>query len=160
MDHFDAIFWIEADDTVKVANSFRRIAQKFGLVDSSEAEDEVITRKVMMDWLSNPQKATPSTGILNGNEHDTRESTKARWLMIYDNADDAELLHDFWPPHTDGSVLITSRDPLGKSYLYPHEGADLEPFTPNGSAIFLQNLSLLSVIESTAETMRWNFLRS
>ncbi len=33
-----------------------------------------------------------------------------RWLLIFDNADDLELIMHVWPGDVNGSVLITSRD--------------------------------------------------
>ena len=63
------------------------------------------------------------------------------WLLVFDNADQIEALHDYWPISITGSILVTSRDPLSRST--PPLAAldiDLEPFEDKESAILLQRL--------------------
>ena len=37
-------------------------------------------------------------------------STDKNWLLIYDNANDIEVLRNAWPTHSHGSVIVTTRD--------------------------------------------------
>jgi hypothetical protein len=65
-----------------------------------------------------------------------------KWLLVFDNADDAEILQEFWPfGDSTGSVLITSRN----STFVPgaaQKGLEVGPFGPEDSAKML--LQLLS----------------
>ena len=67
----------------------------------------------------------------------------ANWLIIFDNADDQYTLTDYWPLQGSGSVLITSRDPLAKSFFTAQpSGIDLEPFTIEDGASLLKKMTL------------------
>ncbi|KAK5171081.1 uncharacterized protein LTR77_004225 [Saxophila tyrrhenica] len=102
---FDAVLWVYADDATKLARSYARIATDLGLVDSgsTDAQDEVLTRGYLLNWLNQPYRSL-------GNRENER-ATEASWLIVFDNADNIDLLHDYWP-HGSGSILVTSRDPL------------------------------------------------
>jgi hypothetical protein len=39
---------------------------------------------------------------------------EAHWLLVFDNADKPDILQDYWPISSNGSILITSRDPRSK----------------------------------------------
>jgi hypothetical protein len=41
---------------------------------------------------------------------------EAWWLIIFDNDDLVELLSEYWPANSCGSVLITSRDPAARDF--------------------------------------------
>lgn len=45
-----------------------------------------------------------------------------KWLIVFDNVDNIELLREFWPVGQYGNVIITSRDP----YLHTVDLGDLE----------------------------------
>ena len=134
---YDAIFWVQADTHEKIANSFKEIAIELQLIQATEVSDPVVTRNIVMEWLSSPYKA-PSKG---NDETPDAEQEMARWLIIFDNADKPELLRDFWPVSGNGSALVTSRDPLTKTYLHSTTGIDLEPFTRDEAALFLHSLT-------------------
>lgn len=55
-DAFDAIFWVHADSVGKLQRSFGRIAVSIGLgdEDSTDAQDEVLTRDLVLGWLGQP----------------------------------------------------------------------------------------------------------
>lgn len=64
------------------------------------------------------------------------------WLVIFDNADDIALLHDFWPANGTGSALITSRDFTAAS-MVAASGLHLQPFNEEtGAKILLQLLNI------------------
>ncbi|KAK7420402.1 hypothetical protein QQX98_002825 [Neonectria punicea] len=139
---FDAVFWISADTKPKLDESYEQVAVSMGLLDATEARDLVISRSILLEWLTTPE-AKPRTN----NQHPLSESTPefATWLMVLDNADDLEILDDFWPPAGDagsGSILITSRDPLAKKFRrHVDSGWDLCPFRPEDAESFIQKLS-------------------
>ena len=87
---------------------FALIASELELHDPSERVDTVISRELAMGWLTNPQKVMDA-------QSDLVSQSDARWLLIYDNADNPESLRDYWPVFGTGSILVTSRDPLVKT---------------------------------------------
>lgn len=74
---------------------------------------------------------------------DNTQEEEAKWLLIFDNAEDQEDLVDFWPVSgSTGPVLMTSRDPLAKTRLYKaQQGCDLQPFTLDDAASFLLKMT-------------------
>ena len=134
---YDAIFWIFADATAKISESFSRMALELGLVTagSVDARDPVVTRDLVKGWLANPLKTADPT--------DEGAADHASWLLVFDNADFPEELEEYWPLDGPGCVLFTSRDPLAKhsSYLAT-EGVGLEPFGLDEGKEFLTKLTM------------------
>lgn len=94
-----------------------------------------------MGWLTNPVKVLDDKDDILG-------LTEARWLLIFDNADEPETLMDYWPLGTAGSVLVTSRNPLSKARpSIASESFDLPPMLSDDGVQLLQRLS-----HSTQET--------
>ena len=105
-DQYDAIFWLQADKPEKLANGFSQIAIHLGLETMETPEDPVASREVVKAWLADPSRMDPFDDRL------------ASWLLVFDNADDPEILHDFLPRDGQGCILITSRDPLVRTNIY------------------------------------------
>ena len=131
---FDAIFWIYSDIIRKLATAFNEIAQELGLTSKSNS-NEVAAREAVKEWLSNPfgflDKDTLSDDIVD-----------AKWLLIFDNADDPDIIYDWWPTTGVGSILVTSRESLAKEGFYPlSAGIDLKPFHPEEAGTLLRKLS-------------------
>lgn len=135
-ERFDAIFWIYADTAGKIAESFTRMALELGLVaaGSMDSRDPVVTRDLVKGWLANPMKtADPADEVVTG---------QASWLIVFDNADNADQLEDFWPLDGPGCVLFTSRDPLARHANYlALDGTQLKPFDPDEGSRFLSELT-------------------
>ena len=130
---FDAVFWILADGVTKMDACFSNIAVRLGLEDQVDSTNQVVSRELVKGWLSNPWKMISIAG------RSTRTTTS--WLIIFDNADDQYSLTDYWPLQGSGSVLITSRDPMAKSYFSTtSSGVDLEPFGEQEGAVLLKRL--------------------
>jgi NB-ARC domain len=120
---FDAVFWIRADEPSKLdegnqelhrslpetndSADFSKIATYLELEDPSEPHDPVVSRELASGWLTSPKKFLHQDGDVVGQE-------EANWLLIFDNADKPDVLLDYWPTSSNGSVLVTSRDPLSK----------------------------------------------
>ncbi|KAL8671104.1 MAG: hypothetical protein Q9168_004386 [Polycauliona sp. 1 TL-2023] len=136
---FDAIFWIHADEPTNIAHDFSNVAVTLGLVseDSVEARDRVLTRDLVLGWLTHPLKSYKHL--------DHRSTEVATCLVVFDNVDDADILDDYWPMGSSASVLITSRDPLLKTYIYMddsgHSGISLESFDQDEATNFLLRLT-------------------
>lgn len=125
---FDAIFWLQADNTTKLREGFSHIAVELSLEDPQEAKDQVTNTNIVKHWLANPFR--------HPNPKVTTE--RAEWLLVLDNADNLEDLKNFWPQDGQGAVLITSRNPRAKESIY-HEfsGTDLSCFSDLDAAEFL-----------------------
>ncbi|EED16512.1 NB-ARC and TPR domain protein [Talaromyces stipitatus ATCC 10500] len=142
-DCYDAIFWLQADEYSKLSQGYTDIAIKLGLVleDSVDARDPVVVQELVKGWLVNPLK----TYKQQEDHQFAGESALARWLLVFDNVDDPNILDDFWPlDYTGtGAVLITSRDPLAKRYIYSEDepGIILPPFTVKEATDFLLKLT-------------------
>lgn len=136
-DRYDAIFWIFADATTKISESFTRIALDLGLVtsDSVDARDPVVTRDLVKGWLADPLKTADPA--------DDGAIDYATWLLVFDNADFPEELEEYWPLDGPGCVLFTSRDPLAKHSNYlAMNGIDLKPFGLDEGTKFLTRLTM------------------
>lgn len=117
---FEAIFWLHADDSNILAENFARIAQDLGLEAAEEAKDLTVSREKVQGWLSNPVRSFDSNEVTDD---------EVPWLLVFDNADNLEVLNDYWPITGHGSILVTSRDPLAKKSFYTvNQGIDVEPF--------------------------------
>jgi hypothetical protein len=55
------------------------------------------------------------------------------WLLIFDNADDLEILKHGWPEGGFGSILITTRDYSAASHP-ASRGIQVKSFTPEQGA--------------------------
>jgi hypothetical protein len=126
--------WVQADESAKLAQGFYHIAIKLGLVkeNSADARDHIITREAVKSWLKNPVKS-----YKQGRD---QEPELASWLLVFDNLDDLNILHDFWPSDSPGSILITSHDPLAKTHL-AGDGTHLKGFNTEEATEFLLKLT-------------------
>ncbi|KAL9609321.1 MAG: hypothetical protein Q9167_005908 [Letrouitia subvulpina] len=115
--HFDAIFWLFADDKNALGESFASIGQQIGIEDAADSKDLTVSRERVKEWLSNPLKSF---------DNPDNADNEALWLLVFDNADNLSILDEFWPLTGRGSVLLTSRDPVAKTSFYTeNQGIDL-----------------------------------
>lgn len=135
---FDAIFWIQADTSMKLEDGFAQIARNLNLknCENEEAFDTVSAREEAKGWLSNPKK------VVNP-DRDLIAQADATWLLILDNADEPALLADYWQVFGTGSVLVTSKTP---PHLFedeinhrPLQIEELEPFDIDEGAQLIRN---------------------
>lgn len=143
-DVFDAIFWLNADNASILGNSFAQISTKLGLEDSSS--DIAASHSIVMNWLSKPLKR-PS-------EPETQENL-AKWLIIFDNVDNLDVLSEFWPGLGRGSVLVTSRDPQAKRNMHIRDGIQLPGLSLANTQLLLEQLT-----DSPATKAQENAIRS
>ena len=131
--HFEAIFWLHAGDASVLAECFAKIAQDLGLEGAEGGKDLTVSRERVKGWLSHPVRSFDSNYAADD---------EANWLLVFDNVDDLDVLHDYWPATGHGSVLVTSRDPLAKTSFYTaNNGIDLKPFGPQETAQFIKLLT-------------------
>lgn len=130
---FDAIFWAQADEETKLAESFARFARALGLLEPTESADRKISRRRVLEWLADPIKRLTSNDFGS-------ETGLAKWLLIFDNADDLALIQSYWPNPAIGSILVTSRDPLSRTDLTSNVGIAMPELLPEESAHLLESL--------------------
>lgn len=64
------------------------------------------------------------------------------WLLIFDNADDLDMVKRAWPRNSVGSILITSRD-SNAAFTLASNGCQIKPFdTQTGSAALLNFIGI------------------
>lgn len=144
-DKFDAVFWVNADTPEKLSLGFTEMSRALGLEDESAPKDETESREMVKGWLSKP--------ILAANQGTPKANDEASWLLILDNADDPDILYDFWPDTGTGCVIVTSRNPLSKDTAYsPSLGIDLAPFNLGEAGLLLQSVSNREYEENSLET--------
>lgn len=86
---YDVVLWMYSQTSIALAQSFTEAALKLELVGAS-GNQHLQNRELMKDWFSN---------------------TKAKWLVIFDNAEDDKLLGAYYPNDEDGSIIVTTRKP-------------------------------------------------
>lgn len=103
---FDVVLWVQAHSEDSLHVAFRQIASKLGL-ETQDSSDDVVFREQVKGWLAEPfQQFSNQCGKL------------MTWLLVFDNADNLENILQFWSFNGQGSVIVTSRDPLAQSKNY------------------------------------------
>lgn len=134
---FDAIFWINSSNAEKIDEGFQDIALKLGLMSQDEAlrSDPKVIREVVKAWLTSPVRTFNS-------EPRDHSNSDVRWLLIFDNADEPDLLYEFWPSSGPGCMLVTSRNPLIRQpSVAGLSGIDLPTMQKDDAGRFLQKVS-------------------
>lgn len=140
---FDAIFWVNSASIQKLDAGFRDVAAKLGLQDEESLlnDDPEATRDIVKSWLANPMRTFGADS--------PQTQAPVNWLMVFDNADEPEMLENFWPLGGTGSIIITSRDPLAKNGIFAQRtnkskfiGIDISPMLIEDAAKLLQNVSM------------------
>lgn len=86
---FDHVFWLRANDEIHLSHSFHEAARSLEIVtDRAANHDHEKSRIRLLEWLS---------------------TTKTSWLLIFDDADQPEILRSFLPEHYLGTILVTTR---------------------------------------------------
>ncbi|MCZ7422988.1 FxSxx-COOH system tetratricopeptide repeat protein [Verrucosispora sp. WMMA2121] len=120
---YDVVWWIPAQDRETVQAALGELAQEINVADSVGAAEAAVAA------LSTPRSAF------------------ARWLLIYDNADDAEVLAGLLPRPGIGHVLFTSRDDGSSNLPAPLEVA---AFTGDESTAMLRRTLGISADDARA----------
>ena len=85
---FDNVFWLRANSNLHLAQSYHQVATSLGLVQDRGDHNHESSRHKFIDWLS---------------------TTCSKWLLVFDDADELQVLRDFMPRRHHGSIIITSR---------------------------------------------------
>ncbi len=110
---YDLVWWIESDTENAVRRSFDSLARRIGEAHSLDRQNVV---DVVLDVLR-------------------RDERYKRWLLIYDNADDPDMLRSYLPVGV-GHVLITTRNRLWQNQV---DSIDVDVFDSEDSTALLQH---------------------
>ena len=86
-DDYQVVWWVVAETPAQLAEDFAALAKSLDLPEKDEQDQRIVTQAVCR-WLAG----------------------HGGWLLVFDNAPDAESLTDYLPGDK-GHVIITSRDP-------------------------------------------------
>jgi tetratricopeptide (TPR) repeat protein len=93
---YEVIWWIRSEEPSTLASNYAALALELNLPEKEEASQALVVQSVMR-WLER----------------------NSDWLLIFDNARDADSIRSFLPRSASGHVLITSRNPDWKSVGNP-----------------------------------------
>ncbi|KAM3423793.1 hypothetical protein BST61_g1197 [Cercospora zeina] len=145
---FDAIFWIRADEKELLEFDLSQIPLQLELNKKSEAHYPVVNRELAKHWLANPNKRTEIAG-------GSVDKTKAHWLIVFDNADDINVLLPLKQVYGKGSILVTSRDVNAKTIFDSNSiGRDVAPFTDTEGGECLIKMGVNGSEEKACEIAR------
>ena len=116
---FDAVFWIGCETSASLRTSFlgMALALKLGGVSSTTHHEEILI--LCQRWMLRTDKF---------------------WLLIFDNAEDEELLKDIWPT-SKGAIIITSRRFVNFSNQALRKGQTVQPFEfQDGWELFVRSV--------------------
>lgn len=83
---YRAVFWIEAETSASIVASLVQVAEHLQLPEWAEAEQSRVIADVQ-HWFA----------------------TQSKWLLIWDNVEEPDLLYRFLPLVRQGAILITTR---------------------------------------------------
>ncbi|KFY21898.1 hypothetical protein V493_07015 [Pseudogymnoascus sp. VKM F-4281 (FW-2241)] len=86
---YQAVIWVTSDNRVKLSDGLANAATNLALDGCNAMTDSTTATKAILSWLKH---------------------TNETWLVVFDNVDNMKLLHEFWPIHCIGNVIMTSRD--------------------------------------------------
>jgi hypothetical protein len=132
---FDAVLWVCAGDSDKIAQDFKDIAVELGLLaaESVDAQDLSYARDVLKRWLVHPLKDFSSREY-------SLEPELASWLLVFDGVGSGDVLNDVWPYDGPGSILITSRNPHSWS-----TSLELKPWNTSAATGYIFNRTGIEV---------------
>ena len=95
-DEYDTVWWVAAEDASSRQTGYVALAQRLDLPEK-DAQDPTVTVAAVREWL--------------------RQND--RWLLILDNAPDADAVADLLPDGKSGHVVITSRSAAWRDTARP-----------------------------------------
>lgn len=132
---FGAVFWLHAGSAAQLMTDYCQIPSYLGLTNTYSHPTPESRRKLAKAWLNNPKKSV-DWGV------------NCRWLLIFDQADDLDVIANYIPRGGNGSILITSRNYAANNRFFENgAGADLGPLSIGEATTLLQRLVLGSDVK-------------
>jgi tetratricopeptide (TPR) repeat protein len=85
---YDIVWWIRSEEAAKLASDYAALAEPLRLKERGEKDQSVIVQAVRRALAA-----------------------RKRWLIVFDNANEAKEIREFLPVGGAGHVLVTSRNP-------------------------------------------------
>ncbi|KAH7072576.1 hypothetical protein FB567DRAFT_538406 [Paraphoma chrysanthemicola] len=121
---FDAVFWLRAENKSSITRSLHELAIALRLVDGRREQNHERSAALCLNWL---------------------ETSETSWLLIFDNAESAEVINSFIPHNSYGSIIITTcRQSLELAHTCGPIYVDVGPFTETESLELLRKSTSLS----------------
>lgn len=118
----DSVMWIQSETQIALAQSFTQAARELHLPDVSEG-DHTNNRLIVLEWL---RDTGMSDAIFSGGLLITHPDSK--WLVVFDNVEDAEHVGQYILERGNGAILLTTRKPnLG--YGLTESELEITPFS-------------------------------
>ena len=128
--HFDVVLWVSAQSVHSLCVAFSEIAIKLGLETKRNAKDPVASREMVKGWLAEPFQ-----------EFQLHQGKLMSWILFFDGADKPDIVYDFWPYDGQGSVVVTSRDPLaGSNFCSGEAGIKLDTLVEEDAVALFRRL--------------------
>ncbi|KAL8295899.1 hypothetical protein RB597_009060 [Gaeumannomyces tritici] len=92
---YEEMLWVKAESAQSIQESFGAIARHLELIGDDanrESENESSAALKVKNWL---------------------QTTDKTWLLVFDGADNIEMLKEVWPSQARGSIILTTRDHTG-----------------------------------------------
>ncbi|KAF7681063.1 hypothetical protein GT037_000039 [Alternaria burnsii] len=128
---FDAVFWLRADSKQSILQSFHDIAIALRLINGRRNYSHTQSAGLVMEWLAKPE---------------------TQWLLIFDNADEVDIIAPYIPESKNGATVITTRhpelrSPSATSPAFYH----VQPLSITDSQSFLQRSTHLKLEDVNTE---------
>lgn len=123
---FDVIAWIPSETQAKMTQALSKLARKLGLPNGDDSVDDYHVSTEIKDWLNRAGQ---------------------RYLLIFDNVEQINIILQVWPSSEQGSILITTRSPSVASKR-ANEVMHLQPFSTEKA---LEAFHWLTGLESKTE---------
>jgi tetratricopeptide (TPR) repeat protein len=118
-DEYEAALWTRADSYESLFNDFIGLAGAMDLPKKDEANQNLVVEAVR-NWLKGHK----------------------RWLLIFDNADDIEMVSEFLPTRGAGHILLTTRSQATGPHI---KGIELEKMTrEEGTSLLLRRAKIIA----------------
>lgn len=121
---FDHVFWIRASSKLHLAQSFHEAAVSLGLARDRIDHNHESSRQKLMAWLS---------------------TTTSNWLLVFNDADEPQILPPFMPNRRRGSIILTSRQPFGEGLYFKKDEClhtfQIDPFAVEDATEFMLSLA-------------------
>jgi tetratricopeptide (TPR) repeat protein len=131
-DAYHAILWMRGSSRDTLISDFVTAANLLSLPEKNE-QDQNIVVIALKQWLA----------------------THSNWLLIFDNADDLEMVLDFLPPAGKGHILLTTRTQTTGNAI---SGMDVEKMNREESVLLLlrraKKLSVEDTLDQTTEKLQ------
>lgn len=122
---YQAVLWVRAETRELLASDFANLAWLLNLPEKNEPEQHQVIQAVKA-WLA----------------------ALSRWLLIFDNADDLQVINEFMPSPYSGQLLLTTRTGITGKLA---QSISLDTMDPEVGAYFLLRRARMIELPSARE---------